>query len=515
MKEKLIKLEPYYFYLFLILNLIPVLSHRFFLTVDGPAHLYNSRIIVELVSNSNSPIEQFFNFNTQISPNWSGHFILSSFMFFLPAFVAEKIVLIICLIGLPLSLRYLLKTLNVKSYYFIYMVFPFTYSFLFYYGFYNFNLGIILLLFGISFWIKMKDDYTFKKSLKLFIISTLICLTHLFIFSIFLLSIFILNLNSFKLFFQSDKIVKQKLVKNYFFQLLILSPAIILFLVFQFNNQSTGTNPTYLIFQDILSSLKYIMPAKGINYEGYSIFNKVILYIFLLLYIYLFWKKFLTKKTDKVKIFKHPELLILSFILLLFSFFLPDSSGSFSFITSRFLLLFFLFLLIWTAIQDVPNAFKILIFTLLNIVNTLIISHNYHSIKKGCELAEETNKISELIKPYSVVLPINLNNSKIYDHISNYLGVDKPMVIIENYEALLNYFPLKWNPNKQNISSALQFNSDSDFSYIASTKDSIDYIFQIADPENFKLLDLDSVIEKKYTLIYTGKNKELKLFKLK
>jgi hypothetical protein len=30
-------------------------------------------------------------------------------------------------------------------------------------------------------------------------------------------------------------------------------------------------------------------------------------------------------------------------------------------------------------------------------------------------------------------------------HFSNYLGIDQPMVILENYECGTGYFPLKWN----------------------------------------------------------------------
>src|SRR6185437_14298022 len=108
------KLEPYYFYLFLLINLLPVVCFKFFPTVDGPAHLYNSRIIVELVENSNSPIHQFINFNSNLTSNCLGHYLLSFFLIFLPGFVAEKIILIFYLVGLPLSIRHLFKIIGIK-----------------------------------------------------------------------------------------------------------------------------------------------------------------------------------------------------------------------------------------------------------------------------------------------------------------------------------------------------------------------------------------------------------------
>ncbi|MBK8416653.1 MAG: hypothetical protein IPL22_20360 [Bacteroidetes bacterium] len=45
-----------------------------FLTVDGPAHLYNATIIREMLTGDQSLYALFFKFNEQLVPNWSGHF---------------------------------------------------------------------------------------------------------------------------------------------------------------------------------------------------------------------------------------------------------------------------------------------------------------------------------------------------------------------------------------------------------------------------------------------------------
>ncbi len=136
------KAEVFYFYFFVALNLLPVLVCKFFPTSDGPSHLYNSSIILELIRNANSPFHQFFSLNSHLNPNSSGHFLLAFLLILAPSFAAEKIVLLIYLIGLPLSIRFVFKYLPIKSKYLLYAVFPFTYSFLFYYGFYNFNIGL-------------------------------------------------------------------------------------------------------------------------------------------------------------------------------------------------------------------------------------------------------------------------------------------------------------------------------------------------------------------------------------
>ncbi len=63
------------------------------------------------------------------------------------------------------------------------------------------------------------------------------------------------------------------------------------------------------------------------------------------------------------------------------------------------------------------------------------------------ETAVACEKAAEVIEPNSVVLPLNCSDNWLALHFSNYLGVQKPMLILENYEATNDYFPLLWNQN--------------------------------------------------------------------
>jgi len=211
--------EPYFFYVLVFLFTIPVFSNKFFLTVDGPAHLYNSNLIIELFQNGDNLLNKFFNFNNTITPNWSGHFLMSLIIYFFPSFIAEKVVILFYIIGLPLSIRYLFNKLKINNRYLIYLIFPFIYSYLFYYGFYNFNIGQVLFFFGIGLWIELRKNRSLSSFLKLFFISSLICLSHLFVFGLFVMVISILNISEVILFIKSSKEVRIKLIKNFLFKL--------------------------------------------------------------------------------------------------------------------------------------------------------------------------------------------------------------------------------------------------------------------------------------------------------
>ena len=60
------KIEPYFFCVITGLTLSPVLFYKFFPTMDGAAHLYNSNLIVQLLFHNNENLNQFFQINTNI-----------------------------------------------------------------------------------------------------------------------------------------------------------------------------------------------------------------------------------------------------------------------------------------------------------------------------------------------------------------------------------------------------------------------------------------------------------------
>jgi hypothetical protein len=59
--------------------------------------------------------------------------------------------------------------------------------------------------------------------------------------------------------------------------------------------------------------------------------------------------------------------------------------------------------------------------------------------------AQSIHIAGEYIDENKVLLPVNLTNHWLEGHFSNYLGVDKPMIILENYEANVGWFPVRWN----------------------------------------------------------------------
>lgn len=120
-----------------------------------------------------------------------------------------------------------------------------------------------------------------------------------------------------------------------------------------------------------------------------------------------------------------------------------------------------------------------------------------------------------------MVLPLNYSNHWLTFHFSNYLGVDKPMIILENYESSTGYFPIKWNTNSipklqfgnisvENIPCIQTMNNGDN-----PTK-TIDYVFvlgQIEDKIDSCSIEIKRVIKENYSLIY--RSNSCSLYKVK
>ncbi|MGB0368416.1 MAG: hypothetical protein ACPGD8_03360 [Flavobacteriales bacterium] len=322
------------------MSLIPVLASEYFPTVDGPSHLYNARLIAELWLSPGGEISEFLQFNPTFSPNWTGHLLLAALMTFTSAFWAEKIILTIYLIGLPLGIRSVLMARDVGDVRWLYLIFSFSYSYLFHYGFFNFNIGVVLFFFGLSFWLNNQENYCAQSFMKQGLIATLIALSHPFAFALYLVALFVLNLTLFL-----PKVLKgvesyKTILRFGVFQLAYLSVGILITTYFVVAESSLRAKAAFIAPADLFSSLKYVMPIKGIEEEAYHWPSKILLYMFGFGLILTAVKFFKEKK--KFKLFQTPWF-ILTLVTLVLIFAIPDYLGSAGFISARLMLFFFFF----------------------------------------------------------------------------------------------------------------------------------------------------------------------------
>jgi hypothetical protein len=443
-KIKKYSIENIFFIFLLIYSVALIWKYDFYLTLDGPAHIYNSGLLN--LFDSSDFLKQYFEKNTLLLPNYTDHIIFQYLLKFFDGFYAHKIFLSLIIIFLPISFRHAVRSVSNNTSNFHFIIFPLLFNSLLHYGFYNFNLAFIFLNVQVILTTlvinRTKGYYLFL--ILIILNSVVLFYTHAFVFGISLIISFSLLL------IKEFKNLKKLFLKGLIF-FLLFAPSLILF--YLFNEKIEILNYDYDMsnyekFKNILffsPAIVYITELEAPS-AGLLAILSIILTTFLVI-----------KKSESRELFNLSDVfLIFSIIVLPILMFTKNGflSGMFS---VRLLLLFYYFLFFWIASNPIKNkvimliSFFIISFTFINLAE---IRHPILS-EQSKDVAETVNA-SKYIKDRSVVFPINLLESHLsYGHFSNCLGFNREIVIAENYEAELGWFPLKWKSGIKPIRCAL------------------------------------------------------------
>lgn len=521
------KNEKFLFLLVVLLNLLPIFQGHFFPSMDGPAHLYNAGLIKELSLHPHAFLESYYQFNAVPVPNWSGHFVLAFFRLFLPGFLAEKLLLILYLVGLPYSFRAFIRVVNPASVSLSYLILPFTYSFLFILGFYNFCLGLICLFYILTFWVKNNPaGFSWKFILKLSLLLIITFFSHVFVFGflmVLLSSYTIFNFLHQRIFKTAPLVTFRKQVAIPLSILLLSSILpLILFMVYWLQNSGSGANE-YLSGEKLIQWFKNLQAL--ISYDEAfekSVFRKMLYLLIVTGAIatvirgYELFRKSEVPFRERIanQLFSTREfwLLIALFLSVLY-FVMPDSANAAGFISIRLLLFALFFFMTWLVIQRYPAWLSPLVVIPFLLFHFRLVQYYQTATEHPVNVSEACYQAGKHIPPNSVVLPVNFSNNWLFGHFSNYLGADKPMVILENYETAQAYFPLKWNtdamPNLQiGKLQAGDLGCQNWLSNLQNPPRAIDYVFFLEPPTELTdscWLKLTETLRKEYQIVYRSK----------
>lgn len=510
--DKLWRFEPLLFAVFLIGHTLPVLLVEYFPTVDGPSHLYNARLIAEMWSGDSVSWSSYLEYNSQFTPNWFGHSILAILLCVMPASLAEKAILLFYLIGVPVALRRLMKTAGSESQYFVYLVFPFLYSYLFHYGFFNYSIGILFFFLGLEQWIRISTRYSWQRSIVLSLIVLLIAMSHPFVFGLFVASGFTIT--------AMEVLVKRGFAGQYqslIAQAISLIPGLILTIVFLVGSKTLDQQVSRLPWNDLFLSLKYLMPMKGIAPDAYVIPSRVMLYSFSILLV----------ATGTIVVYKRSmssssmKWASVTLITLCLLFTMPDYLGDAGFISARLMWFFFIFLLLFFSSFRFPKVVSVPLVIVSIWLGFWNVSHNYREISIASKTASELAEASEYMEEQSTVVQLNQFCGKPFTQISHYAGVERDILMLSNYEAALNYFPLVWNYNEIPPFELGDMQPSSCVHWIAGKKtgansEQIDYLLWIREPEcSFELECKPELLQNLnafYELVFTSPSGNVSLY---
>lgn len=489
-------LEPFLewiaFYTLVILNMLPAIASPYLPTLDGPAHLYNANLITRLGTGSQF-LAEHLSFNGEVVPNWGGHFFLIVFNGMMSPEAASKLFIGLCVFLLPVSFRYCVRRLNPESMLGSYLIFPFTYTLNFLLGFYNFHVGLIILFFTIGVLIDFRNKPIRKsRVLLLFFLVLSAYLSHLFTFltlGLFIAGFCVLDI--------IHALAEKKPLKLIFRKtgLLLLVCALPLLLAARhFLLLHDTSNPAFLPTQQLLQWLLDLQSAVVYSKEQEIPYTRTIAITIGVLFIAAVrlrfrqlgekaeHRSFLRKIVLKIRIQDLFLLLAIAFTVLYFK--LPDATPSAGFVSVRFNLLLFLFVILWAATFRFANWIILPALAVIFYAHYELVNYRKEPMHILSRHIREIIHIEKSIRPNTVILPLNYSQNWIEQHQSNYLGIRKPLIILDNYEAYNNYFPLRWKPDHPL------------FDLTHSNFSRFDLILQNTPPELFERIDYIFVQEK-------------------
>lgn len=430
MKTLLYKTESRLFFGVLLFYLLPVIILTPFVTLDGPAHVYNARLLHDLITGPDQLTARFYEINPVPEPNWSGHIIMGFLIHFIPALWTEKLLQLLLLSGFAIGYRKLILTLEPSAVWITWMLFPLLYNFTFLMGFYNFMAGMALLPFFVSRFIQHYEQK--QKASRIWLnglLLTTIFFSHLLIFLIagLICGIYIL--------LAARKDLRNKKLLELLLQ---AAPGILLTISYFLFHGNAGYRdeiqwlPPVKILEDLMFSRGIIM-YDYLTERRYTLFFSML--VLGILFTGLYHRTI--QKHQKAVLFW----LISSLAIL---FLVPDSMASGGIITPRLELWFILLLILYLGVLRIPGKIAItagITAAVLGIVFGCTRLNTQILLNKE---AKSILAIKDEIHAPSQLLPINQSTNWMHSNLTSYLGAIQQVMVLDNYEADHRIFPVKW-----------------------------------------------------------------------
>ncbi len=426
-----------------------------YLTCDGPCHLYNARIMHDLWQGSNTALYQrFYDLVYTADPNSMSTFVLASLLYVAKGAVAEKIFLSLYVLVYVTGFCALLRKISNGNSYWQLSVFIFVFTYALSKGFYNFSFGIAFYFWMVWAWLHYMDKRSAIKAVLFFVCCTLTFFTHLLPFVLGVITCASLLLS----FTASGNSTKGKsstqvfLARNGFTFALLIAPFIVLAVLFTGREGGLrlhlSPHPYRLVE---LIEFKYIINI--VNTERlWAAIAGIILSLLSVIALVNGLRKLAIHKYDGF-------LLALLVAVFVYTFFPEDFMGRAIIISIRVQLFVFIIVVCCIAYRLPPgritNAAAVALF-----VCFLVLSGYRIGCRQVADAAlNDYLSAASHIPNGSSVLPFDFSptgkdkegnliadRNAIFHHAAQYLAADRPLIVLDNYEANMGYFPVRWKP---------------------------------------------------------------------
>ena len=506
------------------LSLVPIWAFTYFPSQDGPAHLNSVAVLMALGDGvpEGGVLEAFYTAQWRISTNQLGFLLLQGLGTFLPLLVAEKVLLSLYAVGLPLATLAAVRWARGAPYAAL-LSFPLIYTLPLYMGFYNFCLSLPLFVLCVGLYHAYGLHPSWGRGTALSLLLVVLYLTHIVAAASAVVVIVVAAL---------VRVVAEKdprEVRSQAAALLTLLPSgafILTFLLFFRQYSVRPAAPEVTVGSQLARFLngfvdrvgEVLSPYEKVTYllDGFSEADRLytVPYFGLLFVLTVLALFGLAKRGTLRRYLPH---LVSSLLFIVLLAVVPERYGSLGWLPGRFLPVTCLVLIVGLSVTLPRTAVRIAAVVTLTVVGLSTVYRLPVHRQLNTVISEYVTEMAE-VTPDSVVLPLHLAPRYQHEglkpvlssakfnalaHAAGYATLNAPFVNLRNFEPARPYFPLQYTPFKdpriylspdEQPSRYGQPPFHLDLSaYAAHAGDSVDYVLVWGNPELVR--DLPSVAD--------------------
>jgi hypothetical protein len=468
---------------FLVLS--PLLSTTWFQTLDGAAHSYNAGVLYRLIFDNNTFLEQHYSINTLPSPNWLGHILLAFFNEWFGVANAAKIVHLLYAFGLVFAFRWLMFVVSPMPRVMSYLIFPLVLNVIFLLGFYNFCLGVVVFLLGITAWVKYSSQLNWRNIVLLTFLFTLGWFSHQLTW--FYTGVFVFTFLVYQAI--SGRSIR-KMIKPTLAAFIGFFPSLVCWVIYTAGLPRNNVTVYQSVFErlDGFLNLRFATLYSNLESPIFGLFiNGISILIVIGIYRAIRFRKDEKHRTGSSNIV-WIILFVLSFLAVLI---FPEEAGAGGIFGIRVEWLAWIVLLVLVSQFHFPVrwGYSIAIaVVVLSLCRNVIIREGIEGGNKNAHAAAEAGKY---IRDRSTIVVFPVAASRLSQHIGEYAIAGREVALLSNYEADQGYFPVGWEQkeypyrytlasiDQEEISCGMQWKTD-----MSKTKKNIDYVMIVGDLSN-------------------------------
>lgn len=433
------------------LCLLQIWWPAYYLTGDGPCHLYNARILSDIWRGHNTALfSSFYHTLYAPNPNWLSNIIMAGLFYFFSGPVTEKIFLSVYALTLISGFYKVIKHTSGSSSYIITVIFLFVFHHTLAKGFYNFSLGTALYFWMVWSWLRFLEKRNTINTLTFFILTALTFFAQLlpFVFGVITCTSLLLSHTLAQSNNKRPRIYD--LLRGTMELAILVAPFIALMHWFTSKEGGAHIQLHHHFYRLIeLVQFKYGITTSNSEELLVSIAGFTLITLLITAFIY---RAVRQQPADRYDGFAYSIVVI----LLVYLFFPEDFMNRAILISMRAQL----FILATAAIiaarilpQQVKNAGGLILFTCFAGLSVI----RMQVMNSASTAVADYNFVSAYLQPGAVVLPLDFSPSGkdasgyiiadrnyLFSHALHYSGCERPIVFLDNYEANTGYFPLVW-----------------------------------------------------------------------